>query len=520
MLLLALVAGLAAPALAAPEGPPAHFRGDDVVRARLVLDSRTLSAGGSTEAAVELIPNAGWHLYGPEHGDAGAPPEITWMLPPGVHAGPIAYPPSKRVVSRGLTTFEYRGPTVLRVPLSAAAGTQPLRDGVLQANVTWLVCSNVCVPGRATLRTTLDVVPGSTGGFASIAPFLGLAFLGGLILNLMPCVFPVLSFKALRAIEEPSGRRWRSAIAYAVGVTASCAGLGGVLVAARSAGNAVGWGFQLQSPVLVAFLALLLFGLALAMSGFVELTLPIPRPLARVAASAGPFGDGVLVTLIASPCVAPYMGAALAFALSASAPVAIGVFVALGFGLALPHALLMVVPALLHWLPKPGRWMLVARRVLALPLYLSALWLGWVFVQQINPVSHTTAASTAQPGAFTTARLSALRHDRRAVLVDVSAAWCITCKVNERLALDRPAVSRRLRELHVTVLHADWTNQDPRITAYLHALGTAGVPLYVYYPSSGEVDVWPQLLTQALVIDRLDRASHLTAWGRGHDRGR
>jgi thiol:disulfide interchange protein DsbD len=173
MVLLALVAGLAAPAVAAPEGPPVHFRGDEVVRARLLLDSRTISAGGSTDAAVELTPTAGWHLYGPEHGDAGAPPEITWMLPHGVHAGAIVYPPSKRVVRRGLMTFEYRGRTTLRVLLSAAAGTQPLRDGVLQADVTWFVCSNVCVPGRATLRVALDVVPATTG-----APYFAWAGVG------------------------------------------------------------------------------------------------------------------------------------------------------------------------------------------------------------------------------------------------------------------------------------------------------------------------------------------------------
>jgi len=502
----ALVAVLTAPALAASAGPPVHFRGDDVVRARLILDSRKLSPGLSTEATVELTPSAGWHLYGPERGDAGGPPAIAWTLPLGVRAGAIAFPPSRRVVTRGLTTFEYNGRTALRVRLFAAAGTTPHGNAPIRADVTWLVCSHVCVPGRATLASSIDIVPTATGGFVSLAPFIGLAFLGGLILNLMPCVFPVLSFKALRAIGEPYERRLRSAVAYAVGVTASCATLGGVLLGARAAGHAIGWGYQLQSPAFVAFLAVLLLGLGLAMSGVVELTLPIPQRLARRAATAGAFGDGILVTLIASACVAPYMGAALGFALSASAPVAIGVFIALGLGLALPQSLLMMIPALLQWLPKPGRWLLVARRVLALPLYVSAAWLVWVFVQQVVPEPAHAAAFRAESAAFTTANLAKLRRAHRAVLVDVGAAWCITCKVNERFALERPEVSRRLSALNVTVVHGDWTKQDPKITAYLHSLGAAGVPLYVYYPSNGHVDIWPQVLTPALIIDRLNRA--------------
>jgi len=513
LVLLVLFGSVAARAGAAPlsvasAGPPVHVRGDNAVRTRLILDRGTVSSGETTWATIELTAAVGWHLYGPEHGDAGTPPAIAWTLPYGLRAGPIVFPRSTRVVTHGLTTFEYAGRTALRIPLTAAAArTQPLRNAPIRADVSWLVCSNVCVPGRATLTSALDIVPVGSGTFASIAPFIGLAFLGGLILNLMPCVFPVLSFKALRAIGEPRAQRWRSAIAYTAGVTASCAVLGGTLLAARAAGKAIGWGFQLQSPAFVAFLAALLLALALAMSGFVELTLPIPAPLARRAAAAGAFGDGILVTLIASACIGPYMGAALGFALSASAPVAAGVFLALGLGLALPQALLMVTPALLRWVPKPGAWMLVVRRLLALPLYLSAVWLAWVFVQQVAAVPQIAIAST-EPGSttFTTAYLAKLRHDHRPVLVDVSAAWCITCKVNERFALDRPEVSRRLGDLNVTVLRGDWTNQNPQITAYLHSLGAAGVPLYVYYPPNGDVDVWPQLLTPRMIIDRLNRA--------------
>jgi thiol:disulfide interchange protein len=501
--LCAFLAILAAPAWAA--GPPAHLRGDDVVRARLVLDQTTVIPGTSTAMTIELTPDPGWHLYGPEHGDAGAPPDVAWTLPPGARAGAIGFPPSRRVETHGLTTYEYDERTALRIPLTFAATATPAAAARIRADVTYLVCSHVCAPGRVSLSTnvTIGAVPAS--GFAAFAPFIGLAFLGGLILNLMPCVFPVLSFKALRAIGEPADRRLRSAIAYTAGVIVSCASLGLALIAARGAGMTIGWGFQLQSPLFVGVLAVLLVAMGLAMSGVVEIVLPIPPVFARRAATAGAFGDGILVTLIASACVAPSMGAALAFALSASPPVAIGVFVALGLGLALPQALVMVTPALLRRLPKPGAWMLVARRVLSVPLYLSAAWLAWVFVLQVAPHGAVSVAPSRRSlTTFTPANLARLRREHRAVLVDVGAAWCITCKVNERLALDRPEVARRLRDLDVTVLYGDWTRQDPQITTYLHALGTAGVPLYVYYPRHGGAIVWPQLLTPKLVIDRLN----------------
>jgi thiol:disulfide interchange protein len=504
--LLALVAGLSAPAMAASAGPPGHLLGDDVVKVQLVLDRATISSGGSTDATLELTPAAGWHLYGPEHGDAGAPPDVAWTLPSSLRAGSIAFPPSTRVVTHGLTTYEYHGPVELRVHLSASAMAKPQSGVPIRADVSWLVCSHVCAPGRMTLATTIDIVPAAPALPASLAPFLLLAFLGGLVLNLMPCVFPVLSFKALRAIGDPLEQRWRNAIAYVTGVVVSCGSLGIALIAARAAGHAVGWGFQLQSPPFVAFLALLLIALGLGMSGVFELTIPVPVQLSRRALGLGAFGDGVLVTLIASACIAPYMGAALGFALSASPAAAIGIFVALGFGIALPHATLMVVPALLGRIPKPGQWMVTARRILALPLYASAAWLIWVFVQQVIPPPAPASNIVLSAPTFSTANIAHLRRAHRPVLVEVGAAWCITCQVNERFALARPEVTQRLAALDVTVVHADWTSQNPQITAYLHSLGSAGVPLYVYYRRDGAIDVWPQLLTPQAIVDRLNRA--------------
>jgi len=433
------------------------------------------------QATVELTPDRGWHLYGPERGDAGAPPTITWNLPHFVHAGGISYPPSTRVTSRGLTTHEYHDRTPLRVALAASGGadreTRSLACRRELARLLERVRTRSCEAHRSTRR---DAQHGqrSRGG----AHRAGSCVSRRCDPQLDAMRLPVLSFKALRAIGEPPSARVRSALAYAAGVTASCATLGGILLAVRAAGTAVGWGFQLQSPPFVAFLSVLLLVLALAMSGAIELTIPVPQRLARGVATAGAFGDGVLVTLIASACIAPYMGAALAYALSAATPRRQSAsLLRLGSGSRLPHVVLMTVPALLRRLPKPGAWMVTARRVLSVPLYLTVVWLVWVFVQQVAPVGSAGTAQAANDGAFSSARLATLRGEHRPVLVTIGAAWCITCKANERFALDRAEVTKHLRDRHVAVLRGDWTSQDPNITAYLHSLGAAGVPLYVYY---------------------------------------
>jgi len=220
-----------------------------------------------------------------------------------------------------------------------------------------------------------------------IAAFV-LAFLGGIVLNVMPCVSPVLSFKALGAIQgNAPNQRWTAAAAYAVGVVASCSTLGVVLLALRGGGDAVGWGYQWQSPLFVALLALLLLTLALSMSGVVDIVIPLPGRLAHRSGDYGAvsaFTDGALVALVASSCTAPFMGAALGFALTASAPVALGVFVALGLGLALPYVVVTGVPAVAARLPRAGPWMVIARRLFAFPLYASVAWLVWVSSVQVD----------------------------------------------------------------------------------------------------------------------------------------
>ncbi len=389
-----------------------------------------------------------------------------------------------------------------------------------------------------------------------------LALMGGLILNLMPCVFPVLSLKALALLkaQDASVRSQRAqALAYTAGAVLSCVAAAAVLLALRAGGEALGWGFQLQSPVFIAVLAYLMLALGLSMSGVAEFggsLMNTGSTLAQRQGLSGSFFTGVLAVVVASPCTAPFMGSALGFAVTQPVLIALTIFAALGLGLALPFLVLGFVPALARLLPRPGAWMLTFKQVMAFPLYLTAAWLLWVLTRQAgadalglvlagcvavafalwllgrSPRSWLTTslaalallaalAALASPllkagaaaggsavlatghEAWSAARVAALRAEGKTIFVDFTADWCITCKVNERGALGSDAVKTAFAEQGVVSLVADWTRSDPEITKALASFGRNGVPLYLVYPRGGEPRVLPQVLTASIVVDAL-----------------
>jgi len=396
---------------------------------------------------------------------------------------------------------------------------------------------------------------------------LALALAGGLVLNLMPCVFPVLSIKALSllgAARDSAAVTRRHGLAYTGGVLASFAALAALLIGLRAAGAEVGWGFQFQSPLFVLAVAYLLFAVGLSLSGLLDVGASVTglgSGLAEKPGYAGSFFTGVLATVVATPCTAPFMGAALAFALSQPPAALLAVFLSLGLGLALPYLLLSYWPALQRWLPRPGAWMDTLKQALAFPMYAAAVWLIWVLAQQTGPGGVLLALSglvliafaawlrrvlsaglvgnavavlllgvalaggwylpstpTAQQGQqeagksgfepYTPERLQALRAEGKPVFVNLTAAWCISCLVNERVALSRPEVGEAFERAGVTYLKGDWTNQDPQISALLAEYGRSGVPLYLYFPAGTAgaptpAVVLPQLLTPSLVIEAL-----------------
>lgn len=392
-----------------------------------------------------------------------------------------------------------------------------------------------------------------------------MAAAGGLILNLMPCVFPVLSLKAL-SIAANSGQRAeqrRDALWYTLGVVLSFVSLALLLLALRAAGSAVGWGFQLQSPWLVALLAYLLFALGLSLSGVVQFGLGLMSAgsgLTQSKGAKGSFFTGVLAVVVASPCTAPFMGGALGYAVTQPPLLALLVFVALGLGMALPFLLLAYLPALAQALPKPGAWMDTLKQLLAFPLYLSAVWLVWVFGRQAgidavavllcgmvaiaaacwlygswqfsragwsrlllaalllllsvavlrlvpDSTAPVKAATDAHWQAWSPDKLAQLRQSGKPVLVNMTADWCITCLVNERVALNTDSSKAALALYDVTYLKGDWTRRDAEITAYLHQYQRDGVPLYVLYWPGQTPEVLPQILTPDTLRQTLERLS-------------
>ena len=400
-----------------------------------------------------------------------------------------------------------------------------------------------------------------------------LAFGGGLILNLMPCVFPVLAMKAasLASHGGDHGEARRQGVAFGVGVLATFLLLAAALIAVRTAGAEVGWGFQLQNPTVVAILALVMLAVALNLSGVFEVGTSLQGVGAGLAARgglSGSFFTGVLAVIVAAPCTAPFMGPAIGWALTQPPVAALAVFLGLGIGFAAPFVAVAFAPALINRLPRPGPWMDAFRKALAFPMYGAVAWLVWVLTVQAGsdavprilgaavllafalwlagaaqrrravggrPAALTAVAAVlalaavaggavwpqyAEAGpaegaeaakldaqAYTPEKLAALLAEGRPVLVNYTAAWCVSCQVNDRTALSTRTVSEALTRNNAAYLKADWTKRDPQIAAELARFGRAGVPLYlVYGAKGGDPAILPSLLTPGLVTKALDAA--------------
>jgi len=384
------------------------------------------------------------------------------------------------------------------------------------------------------------------------------ALIGGVILNLMPCVFPVLAMKAMALARLGGAARGAvrlEAAAYTAGAVVSFTALAGLLLLLRGAGMALGWGFQFTSPVFVLAIAWLMLAVGLNLSGVFALGGPIGAGghIAARGGFLGSFATGALAVLVASPCTAPFMAAAIGAALVMPAPATLAVFAALGLGLAAPTLILALAPGLTRVLPRPGPWMEKLRRIMALPMYGAALWLvsvlwaqsgwpgvalalagglglglaAWVFGRAqragqrgLVPVLAALALLLALPFGLTAAppppaasdtaeswspaRVEALRAQGKGVFLNVTAAWCITCQVNERLALRRDAVQAAMAARGIVYLKADWTRGDPAIAALLRSHGREGVPLYLFWPpGGGEAVILPEVLTEAMVLRQI-----------------
>lgn len=561
--LLALL--LAAPLRAQEESP---------VKARLSSSSPSIAEGASASLELILDIEPGWHVYGPAPKDTGLPTTVAWELPPGFSAGPLEWPKSETFSLAGIESEGYSGTLVLRSRLRAPPRLAIGEVLSIKAKAEWLACKVECMPGEANLA--IGIKASAARGAAGLALALLLAFAGGLILNLMPCVLPVLSLKAISfahgAKEAKGGGEGRGALEqglfFTAGVLVSFWLFAGLLIALRAGGAAVGWGFQLQEPAFVAIAATLFFLIGLNLFGVFEIGASLTR-LGSLGASS--FLTGLFATAVATPCTAPFMGVAVGYAVSHNTASALAVFTALGLGMSAPLLAISAFPGLARRLPRAGSWMAVFRQALGFPMMAAVVWMAFVLAGlrgaaalvallegllaaglgawawgtwgglqrsgRVRAVAAVAALALVAAGAWWPARgaasapksprggvsegaqpradgfwrpwsektLGELRKEGRPVFVDFSAAWCLSCQVNEAVALENGAVRARFAELGVATLKADWTARDEAIGRALAALGRASVPVYALYVPGAEAPVLlPELLTPGLVLKYLD----------------
>jgi len=688
--LLIFLSACAPAAWSAPAVTAQHLNVQLVVPPAEIYPNQNFTAG----LYFKLEP--GWHVYWINAGDSGEPPRIKWTLPEGMTADAMQFPAPRRLPLGPLMDFGYEDEVLFPIPMHVSPVFKPTAESItLSAKVDWLVCREVCIPGKATLdverkalssspssptyidadqqliarlhRTLPQQLPASmqakfmptpagfnltviTGrretaaqffpfdqnqlanaapqpvkplsngleismkrdenlqqnpsqlhglivladgnafeinaaqgtlaaeassgsDFAGLAKVVGLAFIGGVILNLMPCVFPVLFIKGLSLVQSSQQKRHELRAhgwVYTLGILVSFWIVVALLLALRAGGRQLGWGFQFQSPTFVGIMALLLFFLGLSLAGMFEIGLSLTSKGSSLAAQhgyAGSFFTGVLAMVVATPCTAPFMGAALGYALSHSALVSFLVFTALAFGLAAPYLLLTFNPAWTKLLPRPGAWMEILKQATSIPIFATVIWLVWLFVQAAGtsglfyllsaflllaiagwilgrwparliattaatfvlllavalPVlaahkSGTTTTAANRPHdsvwePFTPATVDKYRAQGRPVFVDFTADWCLSCQVNERVILSRSDVQQKLRDGGFALVRADWTNADETITQTLNSLGRSGVPTYAIYPGSAQEppQVLPEVLTPGIVLDAINRVQQKPA---------
>ena len=464
---------------------------------------------------------------------------------------------------------EIPGGFQLRIPRSTDLQTHQLTTPALPKELRGVIKLSETESYDVTAPVVPGEVPiapgkGTAASGVTIPVAIGLAFLGGIILNLMPCVFPVLFLKGLALVQSSSEERSRlraHGIVYTLGILVSFWIIVAALLILRAGGSQAGWGFQLQSPTFIALLALGLFFFALSLAGQFDLGLSLTSvggDLAKKQGYTGSFFTGVLATIVATPCTAPLMGAAIGFALAQPAGITFAVFTALGLGLAVPYLALSFQPAWIRILPKPDAWMETLKQLTAVPLFATVAWLLWVYGNLYSStttpglgVNHESllllsllilaiagwalarwpaqlkstiaavilgaiaiAIPLYQPKdtsltwlPYTPQTVADARAAGKPVFIDFTAAWCLSCQVNERLVLRSAEVQKQLADHKVTLIRADWTQYDPAITKELAAINRSGVPTYVIFPAAKEAvaDVLPEVLTKSLVLDALQK---------------
>lgn len=470
---------------------------------------------GLLEVLLQFDIQPGWHIFAPYDQEFGAPLTITWQLPENAKILEESFSQPQRFDQQDFSFDGYSDKAYYKTTLKT--------DGILESiplRITWQSCAEECIPGSKDIK----IIPTDTIGFEqklqqATGNFLSkdykpqinwglvllMAFAGGMILNLMPCIFPILSIKIISLAQMTEENRKTEAVFYTLGVIASMLALAAILFIIRLFDASAGWGFQLQSPWFIGFMLVLFIVLSLLMldvinfnSGWLSRLAILQFKNRRLNA----FMAGLLAVLIASPCTAPFMGAAVGYALMSPAYVYFPVFFFLGFGYALPFTLLALKPqAIRKILPKPGVWMTTLKKILSLPLILTCLWLAWVLLTQIGLISSGKSLKWQD---YSQQKVEHSIIRRQPVFIDFTAKWCITCLVNKKAALQSDKLAELVKEKDILLLRADATNQDAAIGKALNYYGRASVPLYIYYDGkSDDYLILPQILTPGILEEYL-----------------
>lgn len=438
--------------------------------------------------SLAISPRKNWYIYSHQAGEFGLPAEVKWKLGNNRILSEN-WSEGEDIIYQGFSVNVYRKPAFYSAKISKNGSELPSFD------LSWMACRDECIPEKLHFDFVAESFSGNqmpsllTSSVPHDMSFIGaliFAFLGGIILNLMPCVFPVLFIKIIGIVQSKTHRRRiADAFSYLAGVMVCFLVIAGVLQFLKQQGTAIGWGFQLQSPWFVAIMALVFFVLFLLFLDIVNINIPLHFTF------SGPFLTGLVAVLIASPCTAPFMGAAIGWILTASVPAYTfyAVFGALGLGYALPFFCAEFFPrAMQKILPRPGKWMLWLKRAFSIPMLLTCLWLLWVLWGCVSP--HLGPWQT-----YDRSKIETLTDQGEKVFIDFTAKWCITCLVNEKSVLDTDKFAQLAKEKNIHLFRADWTNRNALITAALSQYGRGSVPLYVYYDGSGKYQFLPQILT-------------------------
>ncbi len=466
---------------------------------RNAVEVSAVEDGGQIRVKLKIEPQNGWQIYSNKPGEVGLPTTVKWRL---YDHRLVAeeWSAGEDILYEGYGLNVYRQPAAYSAVLDKATGEMP------DLEISWMACNGECVPEslafkltpavfaaaaspapdeQETLNVRITAAPDEQGGYGEgWLKILLLAFAGGIVLNFMPCVFPILFIKMMSVAKEKERRRHViDAFQYAGGVLSCFALTAAALSWLRQRGMEIGWGFQLQSAYFVGAMALLFLLLALMFLNVVKVNWSLKY------LPAGSYMTGFLAVLIASPCTAPFMGAAVGWALTTEQPPYFyyPVFLMLGTGYALPFFLAGLYPdALKKILPQPGRWMDVVKKLFAIPMLMTCVWLLWV-------LRNNSDAATSSWEPYRQEKVEKALQSREKVLINFTAKWCITCLVNEKSVFSGQKFARLANKYKVRLFKADWTNRNPEIARALAAFGRSSIPLYVYYDEKGNYQLLPQL---------------------------